>query len=453
MLESATGAPLSLYVMASSCVPATTMETSGAALGAGDLATFRADPRVLGLAEVMNFPGVVAGDREVLDKIRLFAGGIVDGHAPRLSGRGLQAYVAAGIGSDHECTTAEEALEKVRLGMTVFVREGTVARNLAALLPAVTPANHHRFCFCTDDCQPADILDRGHVDHLVRLAIAQGLDPVLAIRMATVNAASYFRLHDRGAIAPGRRADLIAFDDLRAPRPHTVIRGGRLAARDGRMLDARPPDPARQLRPTMNVAWDQVDFAIQAEGRRARVIGAVPGSLVTGHLVREVASRDGLAPADPGSDLLKIAVIERHAGSGRMGKGFVSGVGLRRGALASSVAHDHHNLVVIGADDASMRTAARRVIDLGGGMAAAEGERVLAEVPLAIAGLMSAEPVETVRRRVDEAIAAAHRLGSALHDPFMAMSFFGLEVIPSLKLTDHGLVDVDAFRVVPLWAG
>lgn len=452
MFESAKFCPLSMYVMASSCVPATSMATSGAVLHGYDLFPLKSDPWVLGLAEVMNYPAVIGGDDAVLEKIGAFQDRVIDGHSPGLSGRSLQAYVVAGVQSDHESTTAGEALEKVGLGMMVMIREGTVARDLAALVPGVTPANQHRFCFCTDDCQPADLVGRGGIDHAVRSAIALGMDPVSAIRLATWNPAQHFRLHHRGAITPGRRADLVVFDDLQAPRARLVFRNGQLVARDGSMV-VPPRPPARTLRSTINVAWDSVDFRIPAEGRRARVIGVLANRLVTEALTDEPALRDGEAFAVPSRDLLKIAVVERHMASGAVGKGFVRGIGLREGALASSVAHDHHNLIVIGADEASMMTAVRRVGALHGGMVVARADRVLAEVALPIGGLMSAEPVETVRTQVEAAVKAARGLGSPLHDPFMTMSFLALEVMPSLKLTDKGLVDVDRFAVVPLWAG
>jgi adenine deaminase len=451
MFESAKHGPLSMYVMAPSCVPATHMETNGAMLRSYDLSSFKADPWVLGLAEVMNFPGVIYGDPEVLDKLRTFDGTVIDGHCPGLSGRALSAYAAAGIQSDHECTTIEEAREKLRLGLTIFIREATNARNLKALLPLVTVANHHRICFCTDDRQPADLLDEGQIDFMVRTAIAEGIDPVIALRMATWNPAQYFRLHDRGAVTPGRRADLIVFRDLQAPVPHLVFRGGQIVARDGVIVTERAEVEPYPLRHTMNVAWDRVDLRIPADGSRVRVIGAIPDQLVTEALELEVLVREGLAVTDPERDLLKMAVIERHRSTGAVGKGFVHGLGLKRGALASSVAHDHHNLVVIGVDDASMLTAARRASELGGGMVVAEGDRVLAQLPLPIAGLMSDLPIEEVRVQLDAAIGAARQLGSTLHDPFMAMSFLALEVIPTLKLTDQGLVDVDRFELVPLW--
>jgi len=450
MFESAKFGSLNMYVMASSCVPATAMATSGAALHGYDLFPLKSDPWVLGLAEVMNYHGVIGGDDAVLEKIGAFQDRVIDGHSPGLSGVGLQAYVAAGVQSDHESTSAEEALEKLRLGMMVMIREGSVARDLAALVPIVTPANQHRFCFCTDDCQPADLLSRGGIDHAVRSAIALGMDPVAAIRLATWNPAQHFRLHQRGAVTPGRRADLVVFDDLQAPRPRLVFRNGELMARDGRMA-VPPRPPSRSLRSTINIAWDAVDFRVPADGSRARVIGVLPNRLVTEALIDEPLRGNGAALADPSRDLLKIAIVERHMASGAMGKGFVRGMGLSEGALASSVAHDHHNLIVVGADDESMMTAARRVGALHGGMVVASGERILGEVALPLGGLMSAEPVETVRTQVEAAVAAARALGSPLHDPFMAMSFLALEVIPALKLTDRGLVDVGRFEFVPLW--
>ena len=453
MLDDARGAPFTMLVNASSCVPATHMETSGASLSADDLATLKPLSGVLGLAEVMNFPGVVYGDDAVLAKLDVFADRVRDGHAPGLTGKHLNAYASTGISSDHECTTLDEAREKLRLGFTIFLREATNARNLRTLLPLVTPENERRCCFCTDDRQPADLLDEGSIDHLIRVAIAEGVHPVTAIRMGTLNTAEHFRLYDRGAIAPGRRADLVVFADLQSPRPERVYVGGRLVAEKGRLLSSAAPaasaPPAAVLN-TVRVDWGRVDVTIPAGGTSIRVIGAIENQLITNHLIMDAARDDGRLVADPARDLLKMVVIERHRGTGNVGKGFVTGVGLKRGAMAGTVAHDHHNLVVIGADDRSMLTAARAVAEAGGGQAAAEGERVLALLPLRIAGLMSDQPIETVRGGMDRLLGAARALGSPLHDPFMAMSFLALEVIPKLKLTDVGLVDVEKFEVVPL---
>ena len=453
MLDDARGAPFTMLVNASSCVPATHMETSGASLSADDLMTLKPLPGVLGLAEVMNFPGVVYGDDAVLAKLDAYADRVRDGHAPGLTGKQLNAYAATGISSDHECTTLDEAREKLRLGLTLFLREATNARNLRTLLPLVTAENERRCCLCTDDRQPADLLDEGSIDHLIRVAVAEGMHPVTAIRMGTLNTAEHFRLYDRGAIAPGRRADLVVFADLESPRPERVYVSGRLVAENGRLTasaaSAASAAPAA-VQHTVHVDWSRVDIAIPADGTHIRVIGAIENQLITNHLVMEAARDDGRLVADPARDLLKMLVIERHRGTGNVGKGFVTGVGLKRGAIAGTVAHDHHNLVVIGADDRSMLTAARAVAQAGGGQAAAEGERVLALLPLPIAGLMSDQPIETVRGHMDRLLDAARTLGSRLHDPFMAMSFLALEVIPKLKLTDVGLVDVEKFEVVPL---
>lgn len=453
MLESAKGGPLSMFVMASSCVPATHMETNGATLEGDELAKLHHNPWVLGLAEVMNFPGVVGGDPGMMAKLEAFRTLVIDGHCPGLTGNDLNAYIASGILSDHECTTVEEAREKLRLGLTIFIREATNARNLKTLLPLVSHKTVHRICLCTDDRTPAHLLDEGHIDDMLRVAIAEGVDPISAIRMATLNPAQYFRLWDRGAVAPGRRADLILFDDLVMPRPHLVIRGGKVVARYGAMVEGVSTAHNQSLPGSMHIDWDAVDFRIPMGSGHARVIEAIPDQLVTGHGSEEITGSDGFAVADPAVDRLKMAVIERHRASGAMGLGFVRGVGLKRGALASSVAHDHHNIVVIGADDVSMETAARRSAEMGGGLVVADGERVAGEVPLPLAGLMSDQSVETVRDQLDKAIERARVQGAKLDDPFMAMSFMALEVIPSLKLTDQGLVDVDKFEIVPLWTG
>jgi adenine deaminase len=401
---------------------------------------------------VMNYPGVLFRVPEVLRKVRLAGSRPVDGHAPGLSGRDLNAYITAGIRSDHECTALEEAREKLRRGMAIMLREGTTAHNLRDLLPLVTPANARRFILVSDDRHPDDLMDHGHMDHSLRLAIAAGLDPVVAIQMATLNTAEYFGLRDLGAVAPGYRADLVVLDDLREVRVGMVFKGGRLVAREGRLLPSAPQPPRVHLGNTMRVDWGRVDFRVPAQGRRVRAIQVLPDQILTRALVEEVRVEEGLAVADPARDLLKLAVIERHHATGNMALGFARGFGLRRGALASTVGHDAHNLVVVGTDDADMMAAARHLADLGGGFAAVAGGRVLADVPLPIGGLMSDQPVDVVRKGMDRLLAVAREvLGSPLPNPFMTLSFIALAVIPELRLTDRGLVDVTQFQFVPLF--
>jgi len=451
MLASARQSPLSFFFTAPSCVPASHLETSGARLDASDLASLLREPEIIGLAEVMNFPGVIKGDDEVLAKIEAFDGRVIDGHCPRLTGLSLNAYAAAGIGSDHESTAITEAREKLRLGMTVFLREGTAARNLRNLVPLITKDNERRLCLCTDDRHCQDLLDEGSIDYLIRVAIAEGIDPMTAFRMASLNASEYFRLHDRGAVAPGRRADLVVFSDLESPSFEMVFKDGALVARDGKLLDEGESDLETGWASGLNVRWSDIDFAVAARGRRLRVIGCTPGELVTEGLTMEAAIENGNAVADTGRDLLKMAVIERHHATGNVGTGFVKGLGLSRGAIAGTVAHDHHNLVVIGCDDESMRTAVEAVAEAGGGQAAAEKDRVLARVALPIAGLMSSRPASAVGDDVRSLKRAAKSLGSPAPDPFTTMSFLALEVVPFLKLTDLGLVDVEKFEIVPLF--
>jgi adenine deaminase len=451
MFDQAKYGQLSMYVMVPSCVPATHMATAGAYLEAKDITSLQNDRWVLGLAEMMNYPGVVREDPLVLEKLDAFKTRVLDGHAPGLSGKDLNAYLTAGIGSDHECTNTEEALEKLRLGMYILIREATNAHNLGKLLPMITPDNARRICFCTDDRHPADLMDEGSVDHLVRSAIRAGIDVVTAIRMATLNPTEWYRLYDRGGIRPGNRADLIVFDDPQEFAVRLVIRNGQVVAENGKMLPFELPERPSYLRGSINVNWHTVDFTIPVEGRRAHVIGTAPDDLVTEDRILEIPTASGFAIPDIERDIIKMAVIERHMASGRVGKGFVQGLGLRRGAIASTIAHDHHNLIVAGTDNISLSTAAGAIADMGGGLAVADGVRILARLPLPVAGLMSNKPIAEVRRVLDEVIGAARTLGSSMHDPFMALSFLALEVIPHLKLTDQGLVDVDQFKIMPLW--
>ena len=371
MLEASQGLPLTVFVMASSCVPATHMGTAGAALEARELEELLSHPRVLGLAEVMNFPGVIYGDPGITAKLEAFRDRVVDGHAPGVRGKLLNAYTAGGPSSDHECTTPEEALEKLRRGLFLYLRDATNARNLMDLIPALTPENRRRVALCTDDRQPPDLLDEGGIDAMLRTLVREGIPPVEAIRMATLNPAEHFRLDDRGAVSPGRRADLAVVRDLGDLVVEEVYAGGALVARDGAPLPwALPPAPSPPP-PSMRVDWERVSLEIPAREGKVRVIRAVPNQLVT--LREEVfpTVEGGRVVADPARDLLKITVLERHTGSGRVGLGLVAGVGLKAGAMAGTVAHDHHNLVALGVDDASILAAARAVAGLGGGLAVA----------------------------------------------------------------------------------
>ncbi len=453
MLEATERLPLQFMFALSSCVPATFMETAGAELKAEDLAPLISHPRVVALAEMMNFPGAIQGDAAVLDKIRLAreARKRVDGHAPGVKGPALDAYIAAGIASDHECITATEAMEKLRRGMHIMIREGTGAKNMEALLDIIRPDTVARLMWCTDDRHPHDILTEGHIDAIVRKAIGHGVPPHLAIRMATLNPTAYFGLRQTGAIAPGQRGDMVVFSRLEAPQVEAVYAGGQLVAKNGEIVDEALFPDVTPPAPAMNVNTETLAFQLSAKKEQIRVIDIVPGQIVTRQAIHTATVIDGRAVADPSRDLLKIAVVERHRGSGRTGIGFVKGVGLQRGAIASSVAHDAHNIIVVGADDQDMEAAVRRVAEMQGGLVAICNQEVMADLALPIAGLMSPEPVQWIQHRLDALIQATQRLGSPLPDPFMTLSFLALPVIPDLKITDLGLVDVNRFEPVDLF--
>jgi adenine deaminase len=449
MLRASEGLDLSVLMMAPACVPASPLETSGARLLADDLVGLAArHPRVLGLAEMMNYPGVLAADPVELAKLAAFSGSLVDGHAPGVVGDELQAYLGAGVVSDHECLTADEALEKVAHGMMVFLREATNARNLLDVLPAVSAGNARRFAFCTDDRVPGELLDDGSIDALVRMAVGAGLDPVVAITLATLNAAEHYGLRDRGAVAPGRRADLVLFEALDDIRPDVVIAGGRVVAREGARVGGGEAAPDA-LPPTMNVAWrDSLELA--RGGDRVKAIGLIEDQLITTAETASLPSGTSAAP-DPSQDLLRLSVIERHHATGNVGSGFVRGFGLRSGALASSVAHDSHNIVVAAADDHDALVAARAAAELGGGLVVVSGGEVRATVPLPLAGLMADRPPREIADQLANAEGVARELGCKVGAPFMALSFLALPVIPSLKLTDQGLVDVDTFALTDVF--
>jgi len=455
MLDESAGIPFDIFFMAPSCVPATHLETSGAILDASDLKELLKEPRILGLAEMMNFPGVLMGDPQVLEKIVLFQDRVVDGHSPMVTGYDLQAYLSVGIGSDHESTLRQEALEKMENGMMVMIREGTSARNLEELLPLVTERNSHRFCFVSDDLHAEDIQDRGHLDFVVKKAIRSGLDPITAIRLATLNPAAYFGLRRRGAIAPGYRADMVVLNDLNEFDVAAVYKDGRQVVKDGELTDSQWDSFGVSFKPRgpLSVAPLQADdFGIPYPGGRARIIELVPGQIFTRGCMEGVPSVNGFVKTDPENDLLKLAVVERHHATGNIGLGLVRGFGLQKGAIASSVAHDSHNVIVAGVTDEEICMVVEVVRDMGGGLAVVQGHETLSKVRLEIGGLMSAQSIEILVPQLKAVKRAAAEIGCRLDEPFMALSFLALPVIPELKLTDRGLVDVNRFEFVPLFA-
>ncbi len=451
LLQDTAGLPLDFYFLAPSCVPATHLETSGAALEAEDLAVFRREERVVGLGEMMNVPGVVYGDPGVLAKIAAFRGGLIDGHAPLLSGKDLNAYVGAGIRSEHECTQLEEAREKLRLGMQIMIREGTQAKNLATLLPLVNAATLRQCSLVTDDLHPHDILRHGHLDAVMSKAVAMGLPPLRALAMVTVNTARYFSLPDRGAVAPGYRADLVLLSSLDPVRVAHVFKDGRQVVTAGELTVPIPAGVLPAGGASMHVKpYDGSAFEIPAVGRKALIIDLIPDQIMTRKELLEPVIRNGRIIQDRQRDILKLAVIERHRGTGNIAVGLVRGFSLQKGALASSVAHDSHNIICVGCTDVDMIAAARAVEDMGGGLAVACDGRITARLPLPIAGLMSDMSLMETARCWENVRSQAQQLGCRLNEPFMHLSFLALPVIPELKLTDRGLVDVGKFDFVPL---
>ncbi|HEU4451031.1 MAG TPA: adenine deaminase [Gaiellaceae bacterium] len=438
--------PLDVYFMASSCVPASAYESPRRALSPGDLEGLLRRRRVIGLAEMMNFPGVVAGDPLELAKLAL-ATTHVDGHAPGVLGKDLQAYAAAGIRSDHECSTADEGRERLRAGMWVLIREASAARNLEALLPLAREYGPHRLAFCTDDREPEHIAAEGHVNSIVRDAVAQGIPPEDALVMATLNPCLWHGLTHLGAIAPGYQADILVLPDLERFEPELVLKAGKPV---GEIARVEVPEWVKATVHVQPVAVN--DFHVPWEGGRARVIGLVEGQIVTESLEEELRVENGDAVPDPARDLLEIAVVERHLATGRIGLGFVRGFGLERGAIASTIAHDAHNIVVVGADRGDMARAVQRITEIGGGIVVIESRGVQAELPLPIAGLLSEAPLDEVVEASRACVEAARALGCTYPSPFQTMAFLALSVIPKLKLTDRGLVDVDRFELVPLAA-
>lgn len=452
MLSACAELPMNIYFMLPSCVPATALETSGAVLTAADLAEWLDHPRVLGLGELMDYPGVVGGRADVLAKLKTAEHKLVDGHGAGLSGKSLTAYAAAGIHSDHECTTPQEAKERLSQGLYVMLREGTAAHNLLDLLPAVNAYTARRCLFVTDDRHPGDLIRLGHINQMVKTAVEAGVPVATAIQMATINAAECFRLYELGAIAPGYRADILAFSDLTGWRPSFVLKDGCLAAREGKALVSPASAAARDVGNTVRLAAIRADaLQIAADSAVARVIKLVPHQIVTKETRLAVRVQDGLFVADPEQDIVKLAVFERHHQTGRMGLGLLRGLGLRSGAIASSVAHDAHNLIAAGTSDADIIAAVEEIQRMQGGLAIAAGGSIIGSLALPIAGLMSDQSVEQVHHELEKLLEQARQLGVRPEfDPFLTLAFLSLPVIPDIKLTDYGLVDVNKMTIVPV---
>lgn len=452
MLDATEQLPLNVYFMLPSCVPATDFEDSGAVLLAEDLEPFMEHPRVLGLAEVMNAPGVLQQDENVMAKLEMAGKGRIDGHAPGLTSSQLMGYAAAGITTDHECITKEQALDRLRAGIKVMLREGSAAKNMRGLLPTVNPDTAPYFMFCADDKIPAELLDSGYINYMVKAAIEEGVSVANALQIATINAARHYGIKDAGAILPGRRADLLVFDNLDEWKPRQVYKDGRLAVDNGRLLQEGRNCDSSSLEHTVNLAPVTVEsFRLPLKTEMANVIGLVPYQIVTNKAVLSVKRVDGCAVSDVENDILKLAVLERHHATGNIGLGLVKGFGLKRGALASTVGHDSHNLIVIGTNDEDMLAAVQELQRIGGGICIAEDGQIRGVLPLPVGGLMTNEPALMVAKQQAEMIALAREMGvPEFYSPFLTLAFLSLPVIPSLKLTDRGLVDVDSFKFIPL---
>lgn len=452
MHEAVKNLPLDVYTMLPSCVPATPFETSGFDLNSYDLSLLIDKPWVLGLAEMMNFPGVLNQDNNVMAKLELAKsrGKCIDGHAPYLHGKDLCAYIASGVKSDHECTTPDEAIEKLRLGMYVMIREGTAAKDLDALMPVLKTCNTRKCIFVTDDRHPADLKE--HINGMVRRAVEAGVDPVKAVQIASLNTAEYFGLKNLGAIAPGYKADLLILPDLKTFKPDLVIKNGVVAAENGKLIAELPENEALAVRNSVNVRWiTPEDFRIEANGSKVTALEVIPHQLITKSVFSEVKIEDGNAVSNIDNDTLKICVIERHRATGNIGKGFVKGFNLKCGAIASTVAHDSHNMIVIGTNDADMYAAAVALIKCKGGKVVVKDGEVISELPLPIAGLMSDRDFDYVVNKCEELNKTAHSIGCKIEDPFMTMGFLSLPVIPELKVTDKGVFDTNKFDFIDIF--
>ena len=452
MREAIQGLPIDVFMMLPSCVPATPFETSGFDLNSYDLSLLIDKPWVLGIAEMMNFPGVLNLDSNVMAKLKLAQakGKRIDGHAPCLSDKDLCAYIAAGVASDHECTTPDEAIEKLRKGMYLMIREGSAAKDLRALLPVLKEKNTRKCIFVTDDRHPEDLLE--HINSMVRIAVEAGVPAIKAIQMASLNTAEYFNIPNLGAIAPGYKADFVVLPDLKSFKPDLVFKKGKLVAEKGKLITDITKNEIPAVRGSVNVKWIKYeDFKIEARGNTVRAIEVIPHQLITKSVESKIKVVDGFAESNLETDTLKICVIERHRAGGNIGKGFVKGFNLKSGAMASTVAHDSHNMIVIGTNDKDMYTAAVELIKSQGGKIVVNNGEILAHLPLPVAGLISDADFDTVIKKSMQLNAAAKSIGCEIDDPFMAMGFLSLPVIPELKITDKGVFDTVNFEFVDIF--
>ncbi len=454
MSKSMRGGPLEFYMMLPSCVPSTDLETNGVALDFLDIKPLMTEHYVLGLAEAMNYQGVIYRDPSILDKIRvaLNMGKRIDGHAPELKGLDLNAYAAARITSEHECIDIEEARRKLARGMHIHIREGSTTKNLQALAPLIEPHTAEFCSFVSDDRNSLDLMTKGHIDNMVRDAIEFGVDPVLAIKVASLSTARHYGLQYVGAIAPGYNADVIVLDSLEKINVEMVFKQGVLVAKNGKMVEEFGVETQPRLRRSVNIHYlEPEDFQVKARGEQMNVIGMIPDQVVTERFIEEPKVEDGLVVPDIDRDIVKVVIIERHNASEPRSVGFVKGMGIKEGAMVSSIAHDSHNIVAVATNDRDLIQAAIQIVRMQGGIALVKDEEVIESLPLPIAGLMSDQTIEHVSERLEDLKTAAQKLGTPLEEPFMAMSFLSLPVIPKLKITDLGLVDVERFRLIDLF--